>query len=141
MSSMTMTDSAASRRTTRMFLGAEALAFAAASLVHKGVLLDGYQHFQAGVAEGVIAIVLAIGLLIAATIPRLTRVAGLAAQGFALLGTCVGITMIAIGVGPQSAFDVALHVGFVTLLVAGLVVAARRSSTTTPTRPMRASHV
>ena len=111
-----------------VFLAVAALAFAAASLVHKGVLMDRYQHFQAGVAEGVIAIVLALGLIVSLTRPRLTRAAGLAAQGFALLGTCVGITMFAIGVGPQSAFDVALHAGFVTLLVAGLIVTARHAA-------------
>jgi hypothetical protein len=33
---------------------------------------------------------------------------------------------MAIGVGPQSRFDVGLHVGFVTLLVTGLVVVGRR---------------
>ena len=33
--------------------------------------------------------------------------------------------MIMIGVGPQTGFDVALHVGFVTLLVIGLIVTAR----------------
>jgi hypothetical protein len=125
----------------RTFLGIDALAFAAASLVHKGVLLDGYQHRQAGIAEAVIAGVLALGLIVGFVVPRLTRAAGLAAQGFALLGTCVGIAMIAIGVGPQSVFDVTLHACFVTLLVAGLVVRARRRPASTQAAPMRASHV
>jgi hypothetical protein len=41
--------------------------------------------------------------------------------------------MISIGVGPQSVFDVALHAGFVTLLIAGLIVAARsRTRVTAP---------
>jgi hypothetical protein len=125
----------------RTFLGIDALAFAAASLVHKGVLLDGYQHRQAGIAEAVIAGVLALGLIVGFVVPRLTRAAGLAAQGFALLGTCVGIAMIAIGVGPQSVFDVTLHACFVTLLVAGLVVSARRRPASTQAGPMRTSHV
>jgi hypothetical protein len=112
-------------RAMRVFLAVGAIAFAAASLVHKGILFDGYQHFQAGVAEGVIAAVLAVGLVAGLVSPRLARAAGLAAQGFALLGTCVGITMIAIGVGPQTSFDVALHAFFVTLLIAGLFVTAR----------------
>jgi hypothetical protein len=108
------------------FLGVEAIAFATAALVHAGILMDGYQHRQAGIAEGVIAGVLLLGLMVSLLRPRSSRVAGLAAQGFALLGTLVGITMISIGVGPQSAFDVALHVCFVTLLVTGLIVVARR---------------
>jgi hypothetical protein len=104
------------------FLGVEAAAFAAASLVHAGVLIDGYQHRQASIAEGVIAVVLILGLVVSLVRPQMSRAAGLGAQGFALLGTFVGITMISIGVGPQSVFDVALHVCFVTLLVAGLIV-------------------
>jgi hypothetical protein len=107
------------------FLGVETIAFAAASLVHAGILIDGYQHRQAEIAEGVIAGVLMLGLAVSLVRPRASRAAALGAQGFALLGTLVGITMISIGVGPQSAFDVALHVCFVTLLVAGLVAAAR----------------
>ncbi len=125
----------------RTFLGLEAVAFAAASLVHRGALLDGYQHRQAAIAEAVIAGVLALGLIAAAVSPRRARAAGLAAQVFALLGTFVGLTMIAIGVGPQSSFDVVLHIGFVTLLVAGLLVTTRGQTASTPAGPMRSSHV
>jgi hypothetical protein len=109
----------------KRFLGIEAFAFATAALVHAGVLIDGYQHRQAGIAEGVIAAVLTLGLMVSVVRPQWSRAAGLAAQGFALLGTLVGITMISIGVGPQSAFDVVLHVFFVTVLGAGLFVTAR----------------
>lgn len=42
----------------RVFLLVEAAAFAAASLAHSGVLVHGYEHPQARVAEGVIAVVL-----------------------------------------------------------------------------------
>jgi hypothetical protein len=109
----------------KTFLGVEAAAFAAAALVHAGVLVDGYQHRAAGTAEGVIAGVLTLGLIVGILSPRWVRAAGFVAQGFALLGTLVGITMISIGVGPQSAFDVALHVFFVTVLGTGLYVTAR----------------
>ena len=116
----------------RTFLGGEAIAFAIAALFHAGVVIDGYQHREARIAESVIAGALTLGLVVSMMRPRATRVAGLAAQGFALLGTLVGITTIIIGVGPQSAFDVALHAGFVTLLVAGLVIVARRSPSNSP---------
>ena len=112
----------------RMFLGGEAIAFAIAALVHAGVVIDGYQHREARIAESVIAGVLTLGFMVSTMRPQASRATGLAAQGFALLGTLVGITTIIIGVGPQSALDVALHVGFVTLLVAGLVIVARRPS-------------
>jgi hypothetical protein len=110
----------------RTFLGIEAIAFGIAALVHAGVLTDGYQHREALIAESVIAGVLMIGLMVTVMNPRSSRAVGLTVQGFALLGTLVGIFTMAIGVGPQSRFDVALHTGFVTLLIAGLVIVARR---------------
>jgi hypothetical protein len=114
----------------RTFLGVEAAAFGLAALVHTGMLLGGYQHREAAIAESVIAAVLVLGLIASVLRPRLSRLAGLGAQGFALLGTLVGLFTIAVGVGPQSRFDVVLHLGFVTVLIAGLVVSARRTAGT-----------
>jgi hypothetical protein len=48
-----------------------------------------------------------------------------AVQGFALLGTLVGILTIAIGVGPRTAPDVIYHAGIVAVLAYGIVVARR----------------
>jgi hypothetical protein len=109
----------------RTFLCIEAIAFGTAALVHTGMLIVGYQHREAAIAESVIAGVLTLGLVVSVMRPRSGRAAGLAVQGFALLGTLVGIFMIVIGVGPQSRFDVALHAGFVVLLITGLTVASR----------------
>ena len=114
------------------FLIVEAAAFATAALVHAGILVGGYQHRAAMIAESVIAGVLTLGLVVSAVRPSSSRTAGLAVQAFALLGTCVGIFTMVIGVGPQSSFDIALHAGFVTLLIAGLTVVARdRTDVTT----------
>jgi uncharacterized membrane protein HdeD (DUF308 family) len=110
----------------RTFLGIEAIAFGTAALIHAGVLTDGYQHREATIAESIIAGVLTLGLLLTMIGARSSRSVALAVQGFALLGTLVGILAIAIGVGPQSRFDVALHAGFVTLLIAGLTIVSRR---------------
>ena len=44
-----------SRNTIRIFLLVEALGFAKASLIHAGYILPGYEHFEAHVAETVIA--------------------------------------------------------------------------------------
>lgn len=109
----------------RQFLSVEAAGFWAAALVHAGVLASGYQHREAAIAESVIGAVLAVGLLAATLRPASSRTVALAAQAFALVGTCVGIFTIVIGIGPQTRFDVALHAGFVTLLIAGLAVVAR----------------
>jgi prepilin signal peptidase PulO-like enzyme (type II secretory pathway) len=110
---------------TRAFLAAEAAVFGAAALVHAGVLMQGYAHASARNAETVIALVLFAGLLAIAIAPAWTRTIGIGAQGFALLGTGVGLVMIAIGVGPRSPLDLILHGVMVTLLVTGLVRAER----------------
>jgi hypothetical protein len=110
------------------FLLVEAAAFATAAAVHFGILLEGYQHRQAGIAESVIAVALLLGLLLSWTHPASARTAGLVAQGFALLGTLVGILTIAIGVGPRTQPDLAYHVGIVAVLVWGLVLAARSAA-------------
>jgi hypothetical protein len=47
------------------------------------------------------------------------------AQGFALLGTLVGIFTIIVGVGPRTTPDVIYHIAMVGLLVWGLATAAR----------------
>ncbi len=50
---------------------------------------------------------------------------GILAQGFALLGTLVGVTMIAIGVGPQTTGDIVFHMLLIVLLVTGLIMTMR----------------
>jgi hypothetical protein len=119
---------------TRWFVLAEAASFAAAALVHFGVLAHGYEHGKAGTAETVIAAVLLAGLALAWARPASTRMAGLAVQGFALLGTFVGLFTIAVGVGPRTAPDLAYHAGIVAVLVWGLVVAARSAPDGAPAR-------
>jgi hypothetical protein len=113
------------------FLMVEAAAFGAAALVHAGVLVRGFEHREATIAESVIAGVLTLGLLISAMRPVSSRTVALAVQAFALLGTCVGVFTMMIGVGPQTSFDVALHAGFVALLIAGLTVVARHPADVT----------
>ena len=109
----------------RSFLLFEAAAFGAAALVHSGLLARGHEHGKAATAETVIAAVLLAALALSVLNARSSRRAGLAAQGFALLGTLVGIFTIAIGVGPRTTLDFALHAGFVATLVVGLVLVAR----------------
>lgn len=110
------------RWTTRL-LAVQTFLFASASLVHAGVLVSGYEHSRAAIAEGVIALVLLAGLAIGIARPAATRTIALAAQGFALLGTLVGAFTIAIGVGPQTRPDYLFHILLLVLLVSGLVVA------------------
>lgn len=109
--------------TIRGFLFIEAVTFLVASLIHAGVLLAGDEHSAARNAEGVIAAVLLTGLVLSWVRPAWTRAAGLAAQGFALFGTLVGIFTIVIGIGPQTAGDIIYHAIIVLVLVWGLGVA------------------
>ena len=113
------------RNTIRAFLLFEAATFILAALIHAGHFFDGYEHFEAHVAETVIAIVLGIALLVSWLKPTRTRAAGLLGQGFALLGTLVGLFTIGVGVGPRTVPDVVYHVAIVLILVWGLLVARR----------------
>ena len=112
----------------RLLLAVQAAVFGVAATIHAGVLTHGYEHVRARTAEGVIAAVLLVGLFMTAIAVRQLRTIALGVQGFALLGTLVGLFTIAIGVGPRSVLDLALHATMVTLLTAGLVM-TRRTTT------------
>jgi hypothetical protein len=112
-------------RVIRLFMLFEAATFIAASLIHSGVLIAGYEHHRARIAEGVIALVLLGGTATTWIRPAWMRKAGLAAQAFALLGTLVGVFTIVIGIGPRTIPDIAYHVAIVAVLVWGLVIAKR----------------
>jgi hypothetical protein len=109
----------------RLFMLLEATSFVAASLIHSGHLIAGYEHQRARIAEGVIAFVLLVGLTLTWIRPARLGSVGFAAQGVALLGTLIGVFTIVIGVGPRTLPDVLYHIGIVIVLVLGLSVAAR----------------
>jgi hypothetical protein len=113
------------RQTIRLFLLFEGASFVVAGLVHRGMLINGYEHREAAIAESLIGVVLLVGFGLTWVWPARTRLIGIAAQAFALLGTLVGVFTIAIGVGPRTVPDIAYHLAIVVALVCGLVVAAR----------------
>ena len=119
----------------RLFLLFEGASFLIAGLIHLGLLVAGYQHQAASIAERTLAAVLFIGLALTWVWPARTRLIGLVAQAFALLGTLVGVFTIAVGVGPRTIPDIAYHLTILAVLVWGLVVAARAPTET----PQRAS--
>lgn len=112
-------------QTIRLFLLFEGATFVVAALVHFGVLIDGYEHREAGVAESVIAVVLLTGWALTWIGQAWTRRVGLTVQSFALLGTLVGVFTIVIGVGPRTVPDIAYHIAIVIVLAWGLFVAKR----------------
>jgi hypothetical protein len=109
----------------RRFMLFEAATFILAALIHYGLLISGYEHREARIAESVIAIVLLTGAALTWVRPAWVRRVGLAAQGFALLGTLVGIFTIAIGIGPRTLPDIAYHIAIVIVLIWGLIITAR----------------
>ncbi len=116
------------RRAIQLFMLVEAASFSAASLVHSGYLIRGYEHAYARIAEGIIAVVLLAGLVLALIRPDWTRGIGLFGQGFALLGTLVGLYTIATGIGPRSLLDLVFHITILVVLGCGLVFTAYRRS-------------
>ena len=105
----------------------EGVAFLGASLTHFGVLFHGLEHREASIAEAMIATVLATGLVSTILRPRSSRLIGLAAQGFALAGTLVGVFSMVRGFGPRSTPDLIFHLGILAVLGFGLIVAFRAS--------------
>ena len=108
------------RRNLQGLLGFEVVLYLLPSLIHRGLLIEGHQHAQAAIAETVISIVLLVGLIGTLIRPQQLRAIGLTVQAFALLGTLVGAAMIAIGVGPQSAMDLAIHALMLATLLFGI---------------------
>ena len=62
------------RQTIRLFLLLEGASFIIAGLVHFGVLVDGYEHQQAAIAESSIGVVLLVGLGLTYVWPARTRI-------------------------------------------------------------------
>ena len=109
----------------RRYMLVEAATFVVAAAIHGGFLISGYEHREARIAETAIAVVLLGGVTLSWIRPALTRTAGLAAQGFALFWTLVGIATIVLGIGPRTPGDIAYHIAIVAVLVRGLLVARR----------------
>ncbi|MFB9806880.1 hypothetical protein ACFFQF_17305 [Haladaptatus pallidirubidus] len=112
-------------RTVRALLGVEAASFFSAALVHAGILIQGYDHQEAMIAESVIGTVLLVGL--AMTWVRSRSMFSIAAgvQVFALLGTFIGIWTIIVGIGPRTIPDIIYHVVIVFVLAFGLLLTWR----------------
>ena len=98
------------------FMIAEAACFVIAACLHSGVPIPGYEHARARAAESVLATVLIAGLILSWLHPQRTRMIGIAAQSFALLGTLIGAFTIIVGVGPRTMPDIVYHVCLLALL-------------------------
>jgi hypothetical protein len=101
----------------------EGIAFAIASLVHSGLLIDVSVDPSAQFFEGLIAVVLFAGAIAAWLRPGWTRWAASLAQGFGLIFSLIGTYLALIGVGPNTILDIVFHVAVVVALGVGLAAA------------------
>lgn len=104
------------------FLAVEAASFAAAALVHAGMVLPGWEHAAAARAETVIAAALVAAVCLGRTPGPWPLRCAAGGQIFALAGVFAGLFAIRVGVGPQSIPDLAYHVVMVPVLVSGIAV-------------------
>ncbi|WP_435474959.1 hypothetical protein [Variovorax sp. GB1P17] len=109
----------------RAWMLTEALTLGIASMVHAGRIVPGFAHAHARTAETVIAVVLVFASVETWLRPSDARRAAIVGQGFALLGTLVGLATIAVGIGPRTLPDVIYHALLLTMLVTGLTLAVR----------------
>jgi hypothetical protein len=100
------------------FLAAEIVIFTLASLLHHGLLLPGFEHAGDAVAESVIAVVLAMGLIVCIIQPAVARTAARTTQIFALVLSLSGI-------GAGTALDYGIHAAMLITLLGGLAVTRR----------------
>ena len=107
------------------FLLFETMLFALASLAHGGILLHGYEHTRAAIAEAVIATVLGLGFMFSVARPGSARRITLGVQAFAIVGVLAGLLMIAIGGGPRTTPDLVLHAVMLTTLIIGSLLALK----------------
>ncbi|WP_254533329.1 hypothetical protein [Natrinema gelatinilyticum] len=117
------------KRIVRALLGVEATSFFLAAMVHAGVLINGYEHREAMIAESVIGTVLLVGLAMTWIRSRSSFSIAAGVQAFALLGTFVGIWTIIIGIGPRTLPDIVYHAVIVPVLMTALVMAWRSRGT------------
>jgi hypothetical protein len=117
------------KRAMRALVAVEGISFLLAAMIHAGILIQGYAHREAMVAESVIGAVLLGGLMLTWIRPRSMFSIAAVVQAFALFWTLVGAWMIIIGIGPRTVPDIVYHVVIIGLLVVGIGVAWRARGT------------
>ena len=99
-------------------LGLEALLFGAGALIHAGVLYGIPEHARIATAEGIVAAMLAAGVIVSLLRFWGTRTIALTTQGLAL-GTLLGL--FAISLGLQTRPDNFFHAILLLIMALGLM--------------------
>jgi hypothetical protein len=102
-----------------------ALTFVAASLIHSGFVTSLDPLPAAAIAEGLIAVVLAVGVAAAASGWPAARWLAPATTVFAILGTLLGLSIV---LREQRTGDIVYHVTVLVVLIAALVLRLGRGS-------------
>ena len=113
-------------RWVRGFLLLQIAIFLSMVSIHFGLLIGGYRHRSAGTVELIIAAVLVAGLLLTWTPRPWSRRSGTAVQSFGILGVLLGMSAIAIGIGPRTMLDLTLNAALLLTLIAGLAITLRK---------------
>src|SRR5256886_15731014 len=108
--------------TVRGFLLLQIATLLSMGSIHFGLLIGGYDHRAAGATELIIAAVLLAALLLTWMPAPWSRRPATAAQSFGILGVLVGLSTIAIGIGPRTMLDLTLHRALLLTLTVGLAV-------------------
>jgi hypothetical protein len=109
----------------RGFLLVQIAIFLSMVSIHFGLLIGGYRHTSAGTAELVIEAVLVAGLLLTWTPRPWSRRSATAVQTFGIFGVLLGLSTIALGIGPQTTLDLTLNAALLLSLSAGLAITLR----------------
>jgi hypothetical protein len=112
-------------KATRVLLVLEALAFAAAALVHSGAIPRSNAHHRAAIAESVIAVILLGGWALTFLSFNVAQGAAVTVQALALFCTIVGMVATVIGIGPQTIPDTVFQLAMLLVLISGLIAFAR----------------
>ena len=110
----------------RGFLLLQVAIFLSMVSIHFGLLIGGYRHRSAGTVELVIAAVLVAGLLLTWTPRPWSRRSATVVQSFGILGVLLGMSTIALGIGPRTTLDLTLNVTLLLTLIAGLAITLRK---------------
>jgi hypothetical protein len=110
----------------RGFLLLQIAIFLSMVSIHFGLLIGGYRHRSAGTVELIIAAVLVAGLLLTWTPRPWSRRSATVVQSFGILGVLLGMSTIALGIGPRTTLDLTLNVTLLLTLIAGLAITLRK---------------
>src|ERR1700694_3358071 len=94
--------------------------------MHFDLLLGRSPPAPAGTAELLLAAVLVAGLLLTWTPRPWSRRSATAVQSFGILGVLVGLSTIAIGIGPRTMLDLTLNAALLLTLIVGLAITLRK---------------